>query len=375
MASRVVAIMIALALVAGAAALFLLRGEGESSSNVSALGQPLFPQLKAADVARITVADAQGALNLEKKGGVWSIVERGGFPADIERVGALVVGLLELKSGQSEPIAEKERARMQLSAPGKGEGAATTVTLKAQDGKILAELLVGKKYFKTQPEGDASKMQGDGRFVMLPADPARVILVSDPLKQAVSAAAEWISREGFAIENIKSLEVKLPDDGYAVARDNIDAAWVLDGKGGVLDQNRANSATYALARLEAADLAAAGADAGLDQGPQVTATTFDGVVYRIKFGKPEKDRIFAQVTTEGTPVRSAREAPAPANEKPEDKEKREKAAADEIKRFGERIAREKALASFTVLVPKAKLDDELKKRDDMLKKEPKEEKK
>ena len=370
MANRLLIIMVALAIVAGAGAIFMLRGEGQSSSNASALGQPLFPQLKVAEVARITITDAQGALNLEKKGESWTIAERGGFPADIERVSELVVGALQLKTGQSEPIAEKERARMQLGVPGKGEGAATVVTFKAQDGKTLAELLVGKKYFKTQPEGDVSRAQGDGRFVMLPADATRVIVVTDPLKQVTTSASEWVSREGVAMDNIKSLDVQAGGGGYKLTRASADAAWVLDGKGGELDPSRANAVGFSLAKLELADVAAPGVDAGLGEGGEIAVTTFDGLAYRIKLGKLDRDRYFAQVTLEGTPTRPVAAAPpAPPGEKPEDKAKREKAPAEEAKKFTDRVAREKALAPFTVLIAKSKFETVLKKRDELLKKE------
>ena len=370
MANRLLIIMIALAVAAGVGAIFMLRGEGQSSSNASALGQPLFPQLKVAEVARITIADAQGSLNLEKKGDSWTIAERGGFPADIERVSELVVGALQLKTGQSEPIAEKERARMQLGVPGTAEGAATVVTFKGQDGKAVAELLVGKKYFKTQPEGDASRAQGDGRFVMLPADATRVIVVTDPLKQATTSASEWISREGVAMDNIKSFEVKTAGDGYKLTRASLDAAWVLDGKGGELDPARANAIGFSLAKLELADVAASGVDAALGEGGEIAVTTFDGLAYHIKLGKLDRDRYFSQVTVDGTPTRPAAAVPpAPADEKPEDKVKREKAPAEEAKKFTDRIAREKALAPFTVLIAKSMFERVLSKREVLLKKE------
>ena len=87
---------------------------------------------------------------------------------------------------------------------------------------------------------------------------------------------------------------------------------------------------------------------------------------------PMWDDIIAKTEPiEGNPTRVAKPAPAPANEKAEDKDKREKAAADDLKRFNDRIAREKALAPFTVLVAKAKLDAVLKGRADLLKKEEK----
>jgi hypothetical protein len=414
MAARIVALLIALAVLAGAGAMFLLRDQEKSSSNASALGQALFPQLKAADVARVVITDAAGSINLERKEGRWVIAERGGFAADTEKVGEFVVKLLELKTGQVEPIGEKDRARMQLAAPAKAEapkadpakaeasktadakaepakadaakadaakaesakaeapkagGSATVVSLKAADGKVLAELLVGKKYFKTAPEGDASKAQGDGRYVMLPADPARVIVVADPLRQATSSTADWVSKAGISVGEVKSLEVKLGEGGYRMAREKPDTAWVLDGKGGELDQSRATSASYALSSVEVADVAAAGVDTGVDGGAEVTAVTFEGLTYRVQFGRSDGDRRYAKITVEGTPERAVRAAPVPADEKKEDREKREKAAADEAKKFDERIAREKALAGFTVLVTKGKLDDVMRDRPAMLKQE------
>lgn len=371
MNSKLAAILVALAAAVGIGAWMVLKEEGVSSSTAKALGQPLFPALKAQDVAKIEVRDAAGGLTLDKKDGRWIVVERGGFPADLDRVADLVVKIIELKSGQTEPIGDKDRPRMQLAAPGKGEGVATAVTFKGADGKALAELWVGKKYFKSAPEGDATKAQGDGRFVMLPADATRVIVVSDPLRQATSNATEWVAREGFVVENIKSLEVKRADGGYRLERDNLDADWKLDGKGGELDPARANAATFALAKQELEDVPAAGFEPGFDAGTGVTATTFDGIEYRIKVGKLERDRYALQVAVEGASTRVAKPAPAPPDEKPADKEKREKAAADELKRFNDRIAREKTLAPFVVLVAKAKLDDVLRNRADLLKKEEK----
>ena len=373
MGNRVVVILIALALAAGAAALYLLGGEGKSAPGASAFGKPLFPQLKAAEVARITISEPQSTLNLEKKDGRWTIAERGGFPADLDRVGELVVKVIELKTGQSEPISEKERARMQLGAPGKAEGAATLVSLKAQDGKVLAELLVGKKYFRSPPEGDATKAQGDGRFVMLPTDPANVIVVADPLRQVGSATANWIAKEGFAIENVKSLEVKLADGGYRLERASLDAPWTLDGQGGELDPARASAAISALGKLEPDDVAVSDADAGFEQGAQLGVTTFDGLEYRLKVGRLDQQRRAVRGVVEGVPARPA--PPVPASEKAEDKVKREKALADAAKAFNDRIMREKALGPFTLLIAKARLDDLLKQRQDLLKQENKDAKK
>ncbi len=423
-----------LALIMGVGAVVTLRDQGASTTSAeeSKLGQPLLPQLKAAEVARIIIREPKATLTLEKKNERWVINERGGFPADLDKVTELVVKAIELKTGQVEAIGEKDRARMQLAAPAapaapatpaapaapastaaapmaagatpgtapsatapNTEGAATALVFAGADGKTLAELWLGKKYFKIAPEGDAAKALGDGRYIMLPSDTSRVVVVADPLKQASSNAGDWLAREGFAIENIKSLEVKAAADGYRIARAILDTPWELDGsaapstkvaaigKGGnaaggpsasaALDQSRANNASYGLAKLDLEDVAAAGSDAGFDQGSDIIISTFDGLEYHIKVGRVEGTRLFAQVTVQGELSRPA--PSAPANEKPEDKDKREKAFAEQTKTLAARIAREKALGPFTLMIAKAKFDDVLKPRAAMLAQPAKDDKK
>ena len=368
MNKQLVAILGILLVVIGGAALLVFRqGETAKPAVTSQLGQPLLKGLKASEVASIAIREPKQSLTLVKKDNRWTIAEKNGFAADLDKVTDLVVKSIELKAGQVEPVGEKDRPRLNLAEAGK-EGAAAIVTFKAADGKVLAELLVGKKYFKKEPEGDASKAPGDGRFVMLPSDPKQVYIVSDPLRVATAATGDWVSKEGFAIEKVKVLEVKPAEgsDGYRIERvtDGID--WKLDraAPGQKLDISRANAASYSLNKVEIEDLAADGADTGLDKPTVVTATTFDDLTYTLRIGKTDKDRTFVKVEVEGTPKRTA-SAP-PKDEKPEDKEKREKAFAEETKKLDERVAREKTLKDYVLIVQSKKLVDTLKKRAELL---------
>jgi len=352
----------------GGALVVFKQGESAKPAVVAQLGQPLLKGLKASDIASISIREPKQSLTLAKKDNRWTIAEKNGYAADLDRVTDLVVKAIELKAGQVEPIGEKDRARLMLAEPGKGEGAGTAVTFKAADGKILAELLVGKKYFKKEPEGDSSKAIGDGRFVMLPSDPKQVYTVSDPLRQATAESSQWVSKEGLAIEKVKVLEVKPAEssDGYRIERvtDGID--WKLDRAtaGQKLDVSRANAASYSLNKLEIEDLAAADADTGLDKATVVTAVTFDGLTYTLRIGRTDKDKTFVKAEVEGAPRREP--GAAPKDEKPEAKEKREKAFADELKNLEERVAREKALKDYVLVVSAKKLADTLKKRGDLL---------
>src|SRR4029077_8603080 len=98
-----------------------------------------------------------------------------------------------------------------------------------------------------------------------------------------------------------------------------------------LDVSRANASSYRLSRMEIEDIAAADANTGLDKPTVVTATTFDGLTYTLRLGNVEKDRMFVKVEVDGTPARES--TPAKADEKAEDKAKREKSQADEKKKL------------------------------------------
>lgn len=368
MNKRFLVILGVLVVVLGGGALLVFRqGESARPAVVSQLGQPLLKGLKASEVASIAIREPKRTLTLAKKDDRWTIVEKNGFPADLDKVADLVVKAIELKAGQVEPIGDKDRARLNLVEPGKGDGAATAITFKAADGKILAELLVGKKYFKKEPEGDASKAAGDGRFVMLPSDPKQVYTVSDPLRLALAASGEWVAKDGVAIERVKSLEVKPAEGGggYKIERAADGIGWKLDraAAGQKLDVSRADAASYSLSKLDIEDLAAADADTGLDQPTTIMATTLDGLAYTLRVGKTDKDRTFVKVEVEGSPKR---ESTPRKDEKAEDKEKREKAFADELKKLEQRVAREKTLKDYVLVIASKKLGDALKRRGELL---------
>lgn len=359
-----------LVVMGGSALLVFEQNKSAEPATSAQLGQPLLKGLKASEIATIAIREPKQTLTLAKKDGRWTIAEKNGFPADLDRITDLVVKAIELKTGQIEPIGEKDRPRLLLANADAGEGAGTALTFKAADGKILAELLVGKKYFKKEPEGDTAKMRGDGRFVLLPADPKQVYLVADPLQLASAASADWISKEGFAIERVKSLEVKPAEgnEGYRIERSTDGVDWKLDRAtaGQKLDISSANATSYSLHKVEIEDLAAPDADTGLDKPvATIVATTFDGLTYTLAVGGTDKDRTFVRVAVEGKP---SRESTPGKDEKPADKEKREKAYAEEMKKLEARIAREAALKDTVLVISSKKIADTLKKRSDLLEK-------
>jgi hypothetical protein len=345
--ARVAAVLLVLLVVLGGTALVYQREDRQRRpSNAASLGQVLFKDLKAADIASIRIAEAKNVLTLERKDERWTLAERGGFPADFARVREFVLKAIELKAGQSEPIGEKDRARLNLDDSG------TQIDFRGAGGKPLGTLIIGKKYFKREVENPA-KAIGDGRFVLQPADPKIVYLVADPLIQATAKTGEWIDRAAFQAEKVRTLEVKFPEGGgYRIERNADNADWKLAGlkPGEKLDISRANAASYSLSLLDLADvLPKDSKDTGLDKPIEITAATLDGLTYSIKVGKLQGDNYFTSFTSSGAIKPDAKDA-------------------ERTKKLEERQPREKMLQNYVLLIPKGRLEDTLKKRPEFLEK-------
>jgi hypothetical protein len=362
MNARVAVVLVVLLAVLGGGAL-LIRQQGGAQKPAAVLGQPLFKGLKASEIAAIRVREPAHELNVVRGDKGWTLLEREGFPADIERVSDLVLKAIELKIGQSEPVGDKDRQRLRLVEPAAGddkaEGAGTLLELKAADGKPLARLVVGRKYFKAEPS-DPEKALGDGRFVRLPDDQKTVYIVSDPLAQVTARSAEWVSRKGIAADKVRSLEYRAADgEHWKIERSGDNADWSLVGIGAgeKLEITKANAAAYALSNLGLADVAPKDVKpeaTGLASPATITAQTFDGLTYSLKIGKLEGENLYATVSISGTPAPAAADAA--------------KDAAERAKALAERVAREKALEAHTLLIPARQLGDVLKPRAEMLEK-------
>jgi hypothetical protein len=352
MSARALVVLIVLLVILGGGALLYQRQQAnQRPQNAAALGKPLLKDLRAAEVAAIKISEPKRVLTVQRRDDGWVIAERDGFPADVAKVRDFVIKMLELKVGQSAPLGDKDRARLNLDDSG------TRVEFDAMDGKPLATLVVGKKYFRHEVD-NPDKAPADGRFVALPGDPATALIVADPLAQASARSADWIDRTSFQVEKVKTLEVRYPDGGgWKIERAADNADWKLAGAkpGEKLDVGKANAASYSLSLLELADVAAKDVkDTGLDKPTVIDATTLDGLAYKIRIGKAEGDNDYVAFGSSGTLAEEAKN----------------KDDAERIKKLKARLPGEKRLSDYVLLIPRSKLEDTLKPRAELLEKKP-----
>lgn len=336
------------------------------------VGAKLLEGFRIDDVAQIDIVEAAGTVTLVRGEQGWSVKERGGYPADIEPIRNLLVRLEELKVVQAEPLTDALKPRMQLAAPGAGakpEETGTLLELKGRDGKTVAQLVLGKKITKEAPAQlrAMSETVPSGRYVWVAADPRRFSVVAEPFSSVQARPQQWLPREYLRAERLKTISVTGPDGQarWSVRRDKETDAWQWSGAA-KLDTGKAQDAASALYSMQLGDAApgVSDADAGLDRPVRVRAETFDGWIYELRIGKPApEDRYYVRSSVTGT-VPDAR-TPA-ADEKPEDREKLDKAFAERRAEASAKLAREQAFGAFTVMVSKSAVEPLLRSRGDLV---------
>lgn len=337
----------------------------------SRIGQKLVAGLKLEDVAEVALRDASATLTLARRDGAWTIKERADFSADTERVRDLLLKLIELKVVQTEAVAEAQRARLELAEPGAAAGIGTGTRLELKDGagKTMIRLLLGKKVTaKTAAEGPSPE-QGvpTGRYVMPGTETGSVALVSDPLGAAEAKPEAWLSKDLIRAERVKSITATGPDgkERFSLSRQTESYDWKLAG-GGKPDLQKAQDALNPLQGMSLSDVVPdpGSAAAGLDRPIVIRAQTLDGVTYTLRLGsKPADDRYFVSISVSGEPVAARK---AGKGETAEEKEKQDKAFAENRARLVERLEREKKLERWTYLVARTAVEPLLRERAQLL---------
>jgi Domain of unknown function (DUF4340) len=365
-------VLVALAVLVAAGLALQSRKQASYQAPDTRVGQRLVEGFKVDDVVTIDIVEPKATVTLVRGERGWTVKERGDYPADLEPIRDLLLKLHEIKVVQAEGLSDAIKPRLQLAAPDAGakpEETGTLVELKGRDGKAVAKLVLGKKTVKEM------KMPGlpldgvpSGRYVWVAADPQRVNVVNEAFGNVLAKPEQWLAKELMRFERPKSITTFGPDgkENWSVAKDKEDAEWKLAGPG-PLDLQKAYDASSALYALQIADAApgVSDADAGLDNPTTVRAATFEGWTYELKIGKPAPDnRYYVRSSVTGA-VPEARKAPG--DEKAEDKEKADKAFADQKEALTAKLAREQAVAGRTVLVAKTAVDPLLRDRRELIK--------
>ena len=330
-------------------------------------------------VAGITIKNSDGQLNVAKVGDAWVVKERGGYAAKFTTIVDFVRKFGELKVIQKQPIGASAFARMEVNEPDSDEGAGTLVELKDKDGKALKSLILGKQVMK-KAESNSPFGGGDhavGRWVLNPADKENILTISETFSDADTDAGDWLDKDFFAVENLKSIAVtsSTNDNTWTVNREKFDGDWKLAGlkKDEEADSAKMSSIGNPLNSPSFQDVVTDKKDdeLGLDKAVKVAMTTFDGFKYDLQIGNPTEDNDYPIKVTVSAALADKR-TPG-ADEKDEDKEKLEKEFAEKQQKLKEKLETETGYTKWTYMVSKWTVDAFFKKRSEFIKAEEAEE--
>jgi len=308
--------------------------------------------------------------------------ERNDYPANYTDITEFLLKVRDLKVGQSEKVGPSQLGRFGL-ASGDGTNAAMVVDFKDQKAKTLQTLLLGKKHMRKSPQPSPYGDMGgggwpDGRYIK--AGPkADVVLVSDALDNIVPKPDQWLNKDFFKVEKVRSISVDFPvaTNSWKLSRDTEAGSWKLaDAKPGEeLDSSKTSALSNPLSSPSFSDVDTASKpeQLGLDKPTVVTLDTFDNFSYVLKVGKKTNDNYPLAFTVNG---QFQKERTPGKDEKPADKAKLDKEFKDSLKKLEDKLAQEKNYEKWTYLVSSWTLDPLLKERSQLMvekKPEPKKE--
>ena len=150
MKGKQLAIVLVLLVALGGVALFLNQRNSASWSNTATTSSDKILNFQLNDVSKATIKDSGAELNLVKIEDVWRVKERVDYPADFDKVSALLRKLWELRPVQDVKIGPSQLGRLQLTEPGAGSSNGILIDLKGAGDKRLAALLLGKNILRIQ---------------------------------------------------------------------------------------------------------------------------------------------------------------------------------------------------------------------------------
>lgn len=174
----------------------------ESTDNdLTGAGSPFFPDLlgKANDVSMIKIQRNAGTLTLERNQEMWQVKENNGYPADINKVRELVLGVSNLLKVEPKTRKPENYERIGLQDVTAKDSPAVHITLNAGSENVVADLIIGNS---KASHADDSKMS---YYIRVSNDP-QSWLVDGKLPDKWEAK-DWLDVNIFEIDRSRIKQV------------------------------------------------------------------------------------------------------------------------------------------------------------------------
>ncbi len=150
MSLRAFLTLLTITAIAVAAAMFVIGSRDSALGGASRA--PMFPGLMARleEVATIKVTRAGGEATIERKAKAWVLKEVSSYPADMEKVREVLIGLAQLETMEPKTKRADRYAKLEVEDPTGKDAKSARITLTDANGGTLADLIVGKSKFSLE---------------------------------------------------------------------------------------------------------------------------------------------------------------------------------------------------------------------------------
>ena len=184
-----------------------------------------FPGLldRSNEVAKVIIKDGETATTIVKAGDQWTVVKKGNYPASMDKVRELVIGLARLQRLEGKTRNPDLYAKLELDDISNPGATSKLVQLMSGSDQSMAVLIVGKEKLN---QGNSSRRQF---YVRSPGD-AQAWLVEGSLPDMEGAVA-WMEASIFGPDTgqIRAITVSTEGESWTVARESPESeVYTLD---------------------------------------------------------------------------------------------------------------------------------------------------
>ena len=158
-------------------------------------------------IAAIEVTQGDRKLTLERADQAWKIKERSGYPANPERVRALLNALAQAQLVEAKTAAKDKHKQLELEDPTQKDAKSKGVRVLGAKGKSIAEIVLGKSRF------DAFGAGKGGTYVRRHAEAQTWLATGEP--KAGVELRDWALTSVFELDQSKFAKMTLEHPGEA----------------------------------------------------------------------------------------------------------------------------------------------------------------
>ena len=344
----------------------------------------VLPDVAGKDVGGLHIQEGEKQVHVSATGDVWTVAERSGYRASREKVQRALTVLSEMKPKGKQEVGKSILGEVKLLPPGEGAADRTGLLVEVLDDKSgpVTSLIAGGS---TTTSGGASAASsnnmfggpGEMRYVRVPnsKDQSTVWLVGDSFYELSSDPKDWLDKAFVDVRKLKSIEITMPNaaDSWKAERKDEEAAFafVNVAPGEELDTAKADGLNNVLSSAMFNDVLAKDkvtADT-LKGAVKAKLVTFEGFTYEIEAleqkatGSEGADKGLVSLKVSADIPKERKPA---ADEKPEDKKKKDDEFAAANKPLQDKLAKEKAAEGWVYEMPTYSMNVLFKKRSDLV---------